>query len=45
MKKKITVKDLQNYISSRAKRGNMLPQGYRKVDLMVEEVDVTTLED
>jgi topoisomerase-4 subunit A len=41
----LKLKDLQNYISSRAKRGNMLPQGYRKVDLMVEEVDVTTLED
>ena len=41
----LKLKDLQNYISSRAKRGNMLPQGYRKVDLMVEEVEATTLED
>ena len=32
---------LENYISSRAKRGNMLPQGYRKVDNMIEEVEAT----
>ena len=34
----LKLKDLENYISSRAKRGNMLPQGYRKVDNMIEEV-------
>jgi topoisomerase-4 subunit A len=35
----LKLKDLENYISSRAKRGNMLPQGYRKVDNMIEEVE------
>jgi topoisomerase-4 subunit A len=35
----LKIKDLENYISSRAKRGNMLPQGYRKVDSMSEEID------
>jgi len=34
----LKLKDLENYISSRAKRGNLLPQGYRKVDNMIEEV-------
>ena len=34
----LKLKDLENYISSSAKRGNMLPQGYRKVDKMIEEV-------
>ena len=37
--KTLKIKDLENYISSRAKRGNMLPQGYRKVDSMSEEID------
>jgi topoisomerase-4 subunit A len=37
----LKLKDLENYISSRAKRGNMLPQGYRKVDNMIEEVKAT----
>ena len=37
----LKLKDLENYISSRAKRGNMLPQGYRKVDNMIEEVEAT----
>jgi topoisomerase-4 subunit A len=37
----LKLKDLENYISSRAKRGNMLPQGYRKVDNMIEEVGTT----
>jgi topoisomerase-4 subunit A len=37
----LKLKDLENYISSRAKRGNMLPQGYRKVDNMIEEVEST----
>ncbi len=35
----LKIKDLENYISSRAKRGNMLPQGYRKVDSMSEEIN------
>jgi topoisomerase-4 subunit A len=35
----LKLKDLENYISSRAKRGNMLPQGYRKVDRIIEEVE------
>ena len=35
----LKLKDLENYISSRAKRGNMLPQGYRKVDRITEEVE------
>jgi topoisomerase-4 subunit A len=39
------LKDLENYISTRAKRGNMLPQGYRKVDQMIEEVELETIED
>ena len=39
----LKLKDLENYISSRAKRGNMLPQGYRKVDRITEEIeDVST---
>ena len=41
----LKLKDLENYISSRAKRGNMLPQGYRKVDRMIEEVETISLED
>tara|TARA_B000000477_G_scaffold23922_1_gene20621 strand:- start:1105 stop:3363 length:2259 start_codon:yes stop_codon:yes gene_type:complete len=35
----IKIKDLENYISSRAKRGNLLPKGYRKVDAISEELD------
>ena len=35
----LKIKDLENYISSRAKRGNLLPQGYRKVDSISEEID------
>ena len=35
----LKIKDLENYISSRAKRGNLLPQGYRKVDAISEELD------
>ena len=35
----LKLKDLENYISSRAKRGNMLPQGYRKVDRIIEEIE------
>ena len=35
----LKLKDLENYISSRAKRGNMLPQGYRKVDRITEEIE------
>ena len=35
----LKIKDLENYISSRAKRGNLLPQGYRKVDFISEELD------
>ena len=38
----LKLKDLENYISSRAKRGNMLPQGYRKVDKLTEEIDEPT---
>ena len=41
----LKLKDLENYISSRAKRGNMLPQGYRKVDRMIEEVEIMSSED
>jgi topoisomerase-4 subunit A len=41
----LKLKDLENYISSRAKRGNMLPQGYRKVDKMIEEIESISLED
>tara|TARA_B110000444_G_scaffold150161_1_gene140484 strand:- start:65 stop:1336 length:1272 start_codon:yes stop_codon:yes gene_type:complete len=41
----LKLKDLENYISSRAKRGNMLPQGYRKVDNMIEEVELLSIED
>ena len=41
----LKLKDLENYISSRAKRGNMLPQGYRKVDNMIEEVELPFIED
>ena len=40
----LKLKDLENYISSRAKRGNMLPQGYRKVIGMAEEVESTFTE-
>jgi|TARA_B110000503_G_scaffold30672_1_gene49582 topoisomerase-4 subunit A len=40
----LKLKDLENYISSRAKRGNMLPQGYRKVIGMAEEVESTSTE-
>ena len=40
----LKLKDLENYISSRAKRGNMLPQGYRKVIGMAEEVERTSTE-
>ena len=36
----IKIKDLENYISSRAKRGNLLPKGYRKVDAISEELDL-----
>jgi topoisomerase-4 subunit A len=32
----LKLKDLENYISTRAKRGMMLPQGYRKVDSVIE---------
>ena len=35
----IKIKDLENYISSRAKRGSLLPKGYRKVDAISEELD------
>ncbi|MDA7542077.1 DNA topoisomerase IV subunit A [Gammaproteobacteria bacterium] len=41
----LKLKDLENYISTRAKRGNMLPQGYRKVDKMIEEVELEVKED
>jgi topoisomerase-4 subunit A len=41
----LKLKDLENYISSRAKRGNMLPQGYRKVDNMIEEVELPSIKD
>ena len=41
----LKLKDLENYISSRAKRGNMLPQGYRKVDRMIEEVETISSEE
>ena len=40
----LKLKDLENYISSRAKRGNMLPQGYRKVIGMAEEVESSSTE-
>ena len=40
----LKLKDLENYISTRAKRGNMLPQGYRKVDKMIEEVELNSPE-
>jgi len=40
----LKLKDLENYISSRAKRGNMLPQGYRKVIGMEEEVEIPSIE-
>ena len=40
----LKLKDLENYISSRAKRGNMLPQGYRKVIGMAEEVESSSAE-
>ena len=36
----LKLKDCENYISRRAKRGLMLPQGYRKVDKVVEIVDL-----
>jgi topoisomerase-4 subunit A len=32
----LKLKDLENYLSTRAKRGMMLPQGYRKVDQVIE---------
>jgi topoisomerase-4 subunit A len=32
----LKLKDLENYISTRAKRGMMLPQGYRKVESVIE---------
>jgi topoisomerase-4 subunit A len=32
----LKLKDLENYISTRAKRGMMLPLGYRKVDSVIE---------
>ena len=35
------VKDLENYLSDRAKRGLMLPQGYRKVDRVIEVFDAS----
>ena len=41
----LKLKDLENYISSRAKRGNMLPQGYRKVVRMIEEVETISSEE
>jgi len=37
--KNFSVKDLENYLSDRAKRGLMLPQGYRKVDRVIEVFD------
>jgi topoisomerase-4 subunit A len=40
----LKLKDLENYVSSRAKRGNLLPQGYRKVDKMLEEIDKISTE-
>ena len=40
----LKLKDLENYISTRAKRGNMLPQGYRKVDKMIEEIELNSPE-
>ena len=36
----LKLKDCENYISRRAKRGLMLPQGYRKVDKVVEIIDL-----
>jgi topoisomerase-4 subunit A len=39
--KNFSVKDLENYLSDRAKRGLMLPQGYRKVDRVIEVFDVS----
>ena len=36
----LKLKDCENYISSRAKRGLMLPQGYRKVDKVIEIIDL-----
>lgn len=35
---KVGVRDLENYFAARAKRGLMLPQGYRKVDVLEEVV-------
>ena len=35
---KVGIKDLENYFAARAKRGLMLPQGYRKVDALEEVV-------
>ena len=39
--KNFSVKDLENYLSDRAKRGLMLPQGYRKVDRVIEVFDAS----
>ena len=36
----LKLKDCENYISRRAKRGLMLPQGYRKVDKVIEIIDL-----
>ena len=35
---KVGIKDLENYFAARAKRGLMLPQGYRKVDALEEVI-------
>lgn len=35
---KVGIKDLENYFAARAKRGLMLPQGYRKVDNLEEVI-------
>ena len=35
---KVGIRDLENYFAARAKRGLMLPQGYRKVDALEEVV-------
>ena len=34
--KNFSVKDLENYLSDRAKRSLILPQGYRKVDRVID---------
>ena len=39
----LKLKDCENYISSRAKRGLMLPQGYRKVDKVIEIIDLVCI--